>query len=204
MSDTQRACREEWFSVLMASQSRDRITVDLRGSKAALIARAQGQGVSPSELLRSLLATALADGEGEPANRGVAPEPAGKRVRLSLRMRSGDVVALMNHARATGLSAGDFVAALVNQAPVLAAREGPQIHLAALTQSCNELATLSRSLRHLAALLREGSTRAAQEYRAMLDAVDSDVRAHLGLAATVLAEIRPLVRAPRRDSTPAT
>ena len=63
--------------------------------------------------------------------------------------------------------------------------------LAALTTSCAELSTLSRNVNHLTALLRKGDVRPAQEYRRMLDTLGDDVRAHLRLAARVLAELRP-------------
>src|SRR5262245_25891128 len=131
MSDTHHACRRKW-SQRMASSSRDRITVDLRGSRAALVARARGQGVTPSALLRSLLTSALADDAGELARVASAPDAGFKRVRFSLRMRGGDVVALTNRARAAGLSAGEFVTALVNQVPALLAHEGVHGHFVAL------------------------------------------------------------------------
>ena len=43
----------------MAPSSRDRISVDLHGLKAALFERAQALGVSPSGLVRTTLAEAL-------------------------------------------------------------------------------------------------------------------------------------------------
>ena len=64
-------------------------------------------------------------------------------------------------------------------------------HLAALIASSAEISTLSRNLHHLTSLLRQGSVRAAQEYREMLDTVADDVREHLTLASAVLAELRP-------------
>ena len=42
----------------MAPSSRDRISVDLHGLKAALFERAQARGVSPSGLVRTTLAEA--------------------------------------------------------------------------------------------------------------------------------------------------
>jgi len=63
--------------------------------------------------------------------------------------------------------------------------------IAALTASSAELATLTRNIHHLSALLRQGEVRAAQEYRRMLDTLGDDVRAHLRLAGGVLADLRP-------------
>ena len=50
----------------MAPSSRDRISVDLHGLKAALFERAQSLGVSPSGLVRTTLAEAL--GRSDPAD----------------------------------------------------------------------------------------------------------------------------------------
>ncbi len=65
------------------------------------------------------------------------------------------------------------------------------------------LSTLARDLRHLTQLLRQGEVLAAQQYRARLDDVERDVRAHLTLAAPLLSELKPLLRrvsAPSMDA----
>jgi hypothetical protein len=188
----------------VATSSRDRISVDMRGLKPALIAWAQAQRVSPSDFVRATLVAALGTSDGP--DRAAAPRPSQSpdRVRLSLRMQRCDSEAVLRAARDAGLATGDFVAGLLVKAPVLARSAGPAVHLATLTESCAELATLSRNLHHLTTLLREGSTRAAQEYREMLDSVNADVHAHLVLATSVVAELQPLVRSSRqRDSATA-
>ena len=68
----------------MAPSSSDRISVDLHGLKAALIARAKTLGVSPSGLVRTTLAEALGRAEQIKSER---PMPVclsgnGNRVRL--------------------------------------------------------------------------------------------------------------------------
>ncbi len=73
----------------MAPSSRDRISVDLHGLKAALFVRAQALGVSPSGLVRTTLAEAL----GRPLHVTEYParcqaSHAGDRVRISLRSRT--------------------------------------------------------------------------------------------------------------------
>jgi hypothetical protein len=182
----------------MAPSSRDRISVDLRGLKAALVARAQERGVSPSDFVRAALVAAL--GPRDVPERPAAPRPSRspERVRLSLRMQRCDSEAVLRAARAVGLTTGDFVAGLVVKAAVLGRPAGAAAHLAALTESCAELATLSRDLRHLTTLLRQGSSRAAQAYRETLDSVNADVHAHLVLATAVVAELRPLLRSSRQ------
>jgi hypothetical protein len=186
----------------MASSSRDRISVDLRGLKAALIVRAQGKGVSPSDFVRSVLTTAVGSGCAESARDAAPTKAADERIRISLRMPRGDADALKRVAQSAGLTGGDLVSALVSRSPAIGTVEGPRALVAALTQSCDELAVLSRSLRHLTALLREGSIRAAQEYRAMLDGVDADIRAHLAVSSSVVAQLRPFIRNQRRCDPP--
>ena len=177
----------------MAPSSRDRISVDLRGLKAALFERARSRGVSPSDLVRAVLADALDQAEppiGEQSANGNAV-PAEDRVRLSLRMTRRDALATMTAARAVGLSPGAYVAGLVAGVPVLTNGAARSDHLAALIASSAELSTLSRNLHRLTSLLRQGSVRAAQEYREMLDKVADDVREHLTLASATLADLRP-------------
>jgi hypothetical protein len=69
----------------------------------------------------------------------------------------------------------------------------------ALNVSSAELALLSRDINHLTQLLRQGSVEAAREYTARHEALDGVVRAHLALAARVLAEISALCIAAKRS-----
>jgi hypothetical protein len=177
----------------MAPTSRDRISVDLRGLRAALFEQARARGVSPSDLVRAVLATALDQTDPSITERS-APgtvESSEDRVRLSLRMCRRDAQATITAARAAGLSPGAYVAGLIAGVPVLTSGATRTDHLAALIASSAELSTLSRDLRRLTGLLRQGSVRAAQEYRDMLDKVADDVRKHLTLASSVLADLRP-------------
>ena len=182
----------------MARTSRDRISVDLRGLRAALFEQARARGVSPSDLVRAALTTALDQAEPSITERS-APgtvESSEDRVRLSLRMNRSEALATIAAARVAGLSPGAFVAGLIAGVPVLTSGTARAEHLASLIASSAELSTLCRNLHRLTSLLRQGSVRAAQEYRDMLDTVADDVREHLTLASGVLAELRPRHRSP--------
>lgn len=177
----------------MARTSRDRISVDLRGLKAGLLARAQLAGASPSDLVRAALVTALGQSV-EPAElgrAGTAPQRDNDQVRLSLRMRREDAMVVWAGARRAGLSPGVYVAGLVRGVPVLQGGATRTESLAALMASTAELSSFSRNLHHLCALLRSGEYRAAQEYRVMLDTLAEDVGSHLILAARALADLKP-------------
>jgi hypothetical protein len=188
----------------MAPSSRDRITVDLCGLKAALIERAKAEGASPSDLVRRLLAQALeVDSASGPL--GARPMPSGVRgrVRVCIRFDAAEAYALCNAACSAGLPLGVFISSVVSGLPLLCSPASAAQHQAALVASCAELATLSRNLRHLTDLLRQGSVQAAAEYRQTLETASVDIRAHLADAGDVLNDLRPQQRradAARRHS----
>ena len=184
----------------MAPSSRDRISVDLRGLRAALLDQARARGVTPSDLVRGALAEALGAVDSDQRVLGSATHrsaPNG-RVRLSLRLTAEQARAITFAAKAAGLSTGDFVAGLVAGVPVLSAGANRTDHLAALIASGADISTLSRNIHHLTSLLRQGAFRAAQEYRPMLDTLANDLRGHLAMAAGALVDLQP--RSSRSDT----
>ena len=190
----------------MAPSSRDRISVDLHGLKAALFKRAQALGVSPSGLVRTTLVEALRQSGPITIERSTPSRLSGHgdRVRLCLRMSREQASATLERARRAGLNPGDYVGNLVAGVPVLLGGANRTDYLATLVASSAELSTLSRNIRHLTSLLREGNVRAAQEYREMLDTLAGDVRGHLTLAARLLADLRPRNRSGNASKHPTT
>lgn len=183
---------------MKAPSSRDRLSVDLRGLKAALFERAQAKGLSPSDLVRGVLVNALQGVAAVPTaatNSGRAGDA--ERVRISIRLTADEAKALTDAARAAELPAGALLARLLAGSPLLATDGRVGGHRAALSASCAELASLTRALRHLTDLLRQGNVPAAVEYRTALDAAASDIRTHLHLASQVLDDLRPDLRRAR-------
>jgi hypothetical protein len=178
----------------MPPSSRDRISVDLHGLKAALLLQARAQQLSVSMLVRRAVERELGLVEGSKAPCG-APRAAtsvDSRVRLCLRLTHSEVELLDAQARQAGLARGAFLAGLMAEVPSLIGGAGSRLDcLAALTASSAELSTLSRNLHHLTALLRHGDVQPALAYRHLLDTLGDEVRAHLNLSASVLAELRP-------------
>jgi len=172
----------------MKTSEHDFVTVDMRGLKAALVARAQAMRVSISVVVREAVARELS--VAQPLDELPAPISKVATVKLSIRLTADEVRQLDDGARATGLSRGGYIAGLVAGVPVLSAGESRAEHLTALIASNAEMSALSRNVHHLAALLRQGEVRAAQEYRQMLDTLAGDVRAHLKLAARSLAGVQ--------------
>lgn len=199
----------------MAPMAREYFTVDLRGLRAALAARAAERRMTESDVLRSALAAALdADpsiastqdpdfGGGPSPTLPTPPTSPTPQVKLSVRLSRPASQRLDRHARAAGLSRGTYLTRLIDGAPPVTASTDRKAAAAALSQSSAELAVLSRDINHLTQLLRLGAMDAALQYRGRLDHLDVDVRSHLDKVATVLAECSTTRIGPRR-STPAT
>jgi hypothetical protein len=178
----------------MNPSSHDFVTVDMRGLKAALVSRANEERVSVSVLVRRAVAGELGlDVEREAWQvepRSVVPST-GACVKLSIRLSAEEARQLAAGASAAGLSRGAYLAGLVANVPVLSAGVGRVEHIAALMTSSAELATLSRNIHRLTALLRQANVEPARPYREMLDTLARDVCQHLELAAHVLADLQP-------------
>jgi hypothetical protein len=180
----------DWLIGPMSAPSHDFVTVDMRGLKPVLVARAHSERVSVSAIVRRAVACAL--GSAEPLGSLQSRDAHSSTVKLSIRLSTEGARQLDAGARRAGLSRGAFLAGLLANVPSLSSSSPSRPEcLAALTASSAELSTLSRNIHHLTTLLRQGQARAAQEYRCMLDALAGDVHTHLRLAASVLADVQP-------------
>ena len=181
--------------------AREFFTVDLRGLRAALTARAAEAGLTESDLLRSALAVALRDrAEARQAPSASDADGAASigHVKMSVRIAHSAARRLEQQARAAGLSRGAYLVQLIDGAPAVVASTDRQAGFAALSASASELALLSRDISRLSHLLCIGQVRPALEYRERLETLDADVRRHLDLAASVLAQLAPSKPSPRR------
>ena len=188
----------------MNTPTHEFVTVDMRGLKTTLVARAQAQRVSVSVLVRGAVERelGLVDPSAQAESAMNTAASAGSIMKLSIRLASSEAEQLDAGARRAGLSRGAFLAGLLANVPSLTGSAGSRLDcLAALTASSAELSTLSRNINHLTDLLRQGDVQPAREYRRMLDTLGDDVRAHLSLAASVLADLRP-ARPSGRNSEP--
>ncbi len=172
------------------------VKVDMRGLKAALVARARERRVSVSVMVRDALAQALPSNEEaalEASREPVDSDAPSAMVSVSIRLTTNEVHRLDAGAKAAGLRRSAFLSGLIEGVIVLSSG-GRLEHLAALISSSSELSTLSRNIRHLADLLRRSESLAAQEYRGMLDTLVGDIHTHLNLAGKVLTRMQPATR----------
>jgi hypothetical protein len=175
------------------------VTVDMRGLKAPLVACALARRVSVSVLVRGAVARHLGLAEADFVSEAVAlaskptskPASTATSIKLSIRMTAVEAAQLTAGARTAGLSRGAYLSGLVANVPVLTAGASRPDHIAALVASSAELSTLTRNLHQLTTLLRQGQVQPALRYRALLDTLAGDVRAHLVLAARTLANLQP-------------
>ena len=190
----------------MNTPSHDFVTVDMRGLKAALVAREQAERVSVSVLVRAAVARelGLAKASADHQAASASATASSTSVKLSIRMKPEEAEQLAASARAAGLSRGAYLSGLIANVPVLTSGASRTDHIATLVASSAELSTLTRNIHHLTSLLREGNVRPALVYRDMLDTLAGDVRRHLTLAATVLADLRPRSRSSDASTDPTT
>lgn len=177
----------------MATSSRDRISVDLRGLGARFRASAQALGIPTSALLRRAVVDFLdhADNDEAADTAHMPSRSHSRRARLCIRLRADYRSLIGAAARRAGMSAGEYLGGLAAGVPALARGSAYPDHLAELRMSTAELATLGRNVHRLATLLRQGDLQQARPYRALLERIADDVRAHLEVAACVLADLRP-------------
>ena len=96
----------------MNTSSHDLVTVDRRGFKAALVARAQAERVSVLLLVRSAVAAHLGLSAG--ADQHIVAEPISDApVKLSIRLISPEAQLLAACARSADLSRGTYLAGLI-------------------------------------------------------------------------------------------
>lgn len=180
--------------------TRDRLTVDLKGLKPRLVARARARGVPVSRLVRLAVEQALGFDDDDVLAVERCSSATCSRTRVSIRLSAADAQRLTDGARAAGLSLGAYVVALMAHAGAVPCLEDRTALAGALTRSNAELSTLSRSLTRLVALLAQGDVSAARPYRQLLDTVDADVRSHLWLASKALKSSTPSVPIASRRS----
>jgi hypothetical protein len=171
----------------MASASRDRVTIDLRGIGDAVRAAAAGQGITVSQLARRALVASVEGGGAAvhaPGSDGQTPDRS--VAKLMLRMPRIHADALILNAADLGLSYGEYVARLVEGSKLPQPLREREADRAALLASNDQLAALSADLNALVRMLRQGSSEQAQRYRERLEAADTEVRCHLDRASVFI------------------
>ena len=178
----------------MASPSRDRVTIDLRGIGDAVRAAASCRGMGVAQLVRRALVMSLdlrATATAAPTDKGSdgqTPDlvPTRETAKLTLRLTRAHADALMLNAGALGLSYGDYVGRLVAGSRLPQPVAERQADRAALLASNDRMAALSTDLVALVALLRQVKVEQARPYRERLETADAEIRRHLDRASALI------------------
>jgi len=175
-----------------AADTRDRVTVDLRGLAPAVKAHASARNMTLAAFARAAMVDALKRAEADPfyLSQDAGPDD-GQPVKLTLSLPLRQASWLVEHARASGLSYGTYLASVIDGSP---APGGLGEAVRALTASANQLAALSTDLNEFVRLLRRGRSAEAEKYRQRVSSLFEDVRQHMRLNAALSAEVRAAVR----------
>lgn len=187
-----RPWRSGWAAdeeVAVATPSRDRVTVDLRGLGERLRAQAAAQHMATGAFVRRAVVLQLDDAADEPAP--APPVPDGPLVKLTLRLPDTRAVALATRARQADTSQGAYVAGLLDGSPPAPVSPDRANAIAALVASTDQVAALSADIAALTRLLRQANAAAAAPYRKRLDDLFVEVREHLKKAADLFSEVVP-------------
>jgi hypothetical protein len=169
----------------MASASRERVTIDLRGIGPSVRAAASARHLRVAAYAR----LALAEASNQPAAPSLPASPierADAVMKVTLRLDPLDAELLLLGAAHVGLSYGAFVARLLRGTPLPAPLTERVKDRDALIASSDHLATLSADLVSLARMLKRFDGEGAVRYGAAAQALMADVRRHLELASRVV------------------
>lgn len=176
----------------MGKPQRDRVTIDLRGLREPLQARALVNQMTPAALVRQAVLAYLVpkSGDQKPAPNPLKYVREEQVVKVTLRLPAGHA-ALMNYqARIADVSKSIYVAALIEGAPP------PRNHtqtVAALQASTNKLAVISTDLSaylRILLMVKPGASQELERFRAGIMTLNEDIRRHLDTASALVAELR--------------
>ena len=178
----------------MASPSRDRVTIELRGIGDAVRAAAACRGMGVAQLVRRAVVMSLdlhapatvAPVKQRSDGQTLDQVPTRETAKLTLRLPQAHADALMLNAGALGLSYGDYVGRLVAGSRLPQPLAERQADRAALLASNDRMAALSTDLVALVTLLRQAKVEQARPYRDRLETADAEIRRHLDRASALI------------------
>jgi hypothetical protein len=175
-----------------AGASLDRIHARLMGLGPRLRAHAASHGITVAEALRTVLAQGLKDDASfEVREPELSKDQGGAKEwsQVCLRLPSAPASLLSSRARAAGVCRSRYVALLLaGEAPAPLTKDyGPMV--SALRFSTDRIAALSVDIHAFMRLLGRVPSPELEAYRKSIQGLTQEVRAHLELAATLLAAI---------------
>ena len=176
----------------MGRDSRDRVTIELRGMRERLHTLAELRKTPTAALVRKAIAALLDDelSDAGTSRNGTTATVDGQVVKVTLRLPAAHAVALATRARAADVSQGAYVVGLIDGIPPNPLPADHECAVTALVGSTDQLAVMGTDLNAFMRLLGRGSSSEIERYRAGIMSLADDVRSHLALAAPLVAELR--------------
>jgi hypothetical protein len=174
----------------MASDSRDRLTIDMRGMRERLQGFAVSQGLSTSAVVRRALMELLVPGPDATPSQTMNALGSGDLVKVTLRLPAAFAELLKRRSREASVPQGVYVAGLVDGVPPPPLPRDHSDAIAALRSSTDQLAAIGTDLNALMRLLRLGPSPQVQGYRDRAQSLVEDVRRHLDVASDLIAQVR--------------
>jgi len=162
------------------SDSTHLMTWVTRETKAGFATLAHNQGITVSALLKRLVDASLVPTTGFKSPSPDFVEPISATVRLSVRLRSDDLLLLRERARAREMPTSTYVSLLI-RSHLRSVTPLPTAELAALKRSTAEIGAIGRSLNQIARAVNQGERPngpSKADLQALLRALDG-LRAHI-------------------------
>lgn len=176
---------------MVGCNSRDRVTIELRGMRERLNALAAARKTTTAALARKAIGSLL---DAEPDDNQIGRKDAAvcdaQVVKVTLRLSAAHATALATGARSADVSQGAYVAGLIDGMPPNPLPPDHTHAVTALVGSTNQLAAMGADLNAFMRLLVRGSSPEIERYRAGILSLADDVRSHLALAALLVADLR--------------
>lgn len=182
------------------------ISVDMRGLRPRMWARAAQEQTTVAGLVRRALLAMLDDGGGDYGATEIPCKGAvEKTIRMRLRLSSAHAASLAERARAADVAPSKYVCGLLDGQPPMPLAADHADVVEALRVSTDRVAAMNADLNAFLRLLgfvsvgTPGRVQACEleSYRAGLTSLAGEMRAHLATASALFAELKPARRARR-------
>lgn len=191
----------------MATSSRQRVTIDLRGTADRLAALAAARHMTTAAFVRMAIRQAVGD-QGGLAD-GLAPRACMLAdrdvVKVTVRLTTEAAAMLAQRARAADVSQGSYVTGLLEGAPPPVRPSDHGRAVAVLALSTDALAGLRVDLNAFTRAIRQVGAQGLAGRGADLDAMGPRILAHMAEASRLIGELQPPRHArPARPAAPRT
>ena len=117
---------------------------------------------------------------------------AGRSAKITLRLAPHIAQKMRVQARASGLSNSVYLSTLIAGAPAVLTGPDHRRAVAALTASNDEIARMAADINGMVRLLRRGEAPSVGEVESAVEALSSEVHAHLRHASRLIVDLAPL------------